>query len=337
MNLFLKRFSNEEDGVTATIIALTLPVLLGFAAVAIDMSYANSTRTEVQVTASSAALAGVQQIVDADENGIADNDDYRLGAVEFAYRNMALSKHGNIVESTCGTYDPVGGQVSGSGECSDVKVGNWAPLTRTFTAWDDAGFDPGTMDLDAVRVLAHRSQDNGNPLGLFLAPAVGLAEQEINVSAVAWSDSSPLNCYNQGIFANGWLDMDSNNTFTDAICLYGEEGVKIQSVNCFQGPNESCGQGYQDPGVAIMTPPPPTWDEQGSPNPGFADAQQVGCRAGTARCSRPGSIVSLAKVFRLGGIAPHPVTLVPTGSTSDGSGGDEWSEASEEKSSSGGQ
>jgi hypothetical protein len=49
------------------------------------------------------------------------------------------------------------------------------------------------------------------------------------------------------------------------------------------------------------------------------------------------AVVCLAKVFRLGGIVPHPVTLVLTGSASDGSGGDEWSEASEEKSSSGGQ
>ncbi len=90
MNLFLKRFSNEDDGATATIIALTLPVLLGFAAVAIDMSYANSTRTELQVTASAAALAGVQQIK-LDKDGTLLNDDWRKGAVEYAYRNMAAT------------------------------------------------------------------------------------------------------------------------------------------------------------------------------------------------------------------------------------------------------
>ncbi len=271
MNLFLKRFSNEEDGVTATIIALTLPVLLGFAAVAIDMSYANSIRTELQVTASSAALAGVQQIVDANGDAVADNDDWREGAVEFAYRNMALSKHGNIVESTCGTYDPAGGTVNGSSECSDIKVGDWDPDTRTFTAWDD-----GATELDAVRVLAHRSQDNGNPLGLFLAPAVGLAEQEINVSAIAWADDNPLDCYQRGIIANQWVDMDSTNTFIEAMCVYGEEGVKIQSNNCFQGPNEGCGEGYNDPGVQVMTPDPSGWDEGGGPNPGFDDAKQYG-------------------------------------------------------------
>ncbi len=272
MYSFLRKFHRDEEGATATIIALTLFVLIGFAAAAIDMSYANATRTELQVTASAAALAGVAQIVDANGDAVADNDDWRKGAVEFAYRNMAASTHGNILQSTCGTYDPVGGTVNGSGECSDVKVGDWDPDTRTFTAWDD-----GATELDAVRVLAHRSQDNGNPLALFLAPAVGLAEQEINVSAIAWADSATaLDCYQRGIIANGLVDMDSTNTFIDAMCVYGEEGIKVQSNNCFQGPNEGCGEGYNTPGVQVMTPPPPNWDEQGGSNPGFDDAKVEG-------------------------------------------------------------
>jgi len=187
MNSFLMRFSRDENATIATIIALMLFAILGFAAAAIDMSYANSTRTELQVTASAAALAGVQQIVDDNEDGIDDTHQYRRGAVEYVYRNMAASKHGNVVQAACGTYDPASKTVSGDSECSDVKVGYWAPATRTFTPWDDPAWDPVTMALDAVRVRAHRSRDNANPLGLFLAPAVGLAEQDINVSAIAWA------------------------------------------------------------------------------------------------------------------------------------------------------
>ncbi len=277
MNSFLKRFSHEEDGAVLVLIALMLFVLLGFAALAIDMSYAHATRTKLQVTASAAALAGAQQITDADGNGVDDTDDYRRGAVEYAYRNMAASTHGNIVQAACGAYDPGTGSVTGGSECSDIKVGNWDPDTRSFTAWDDGGFSPATMDLDAVRVRTHRSQDNGNPLNLFLAPAVGLAQLDINVAAIAWADEdNALNCYQRGIIAYGMVDMDSTNTFTDAICVYGEQGVKVQSNNCFQGSYEGCGVGTQDPGVQVMTPPPPNWDEQGGPNPGFDDAKQVG-------------------------------------------------------------
>jgi hypothetical protein len=192
MSSLLKRFCQEDDGAVAVIIALMLFVLLGFAAAAIDMSYANSTRTELQVTASAAALAGVQQIMDDDDDGVDDTGQYRRGAVEYIYRNMVASRHGSVVQADCGTYDAGSKTVSGDNECSDVKVGFWNPSTRIFTPWDDAAWDPLTMVLDAVRVRAHRSQENANPLRLFLAPAVGLAEQDINVSATAWAQGYKL-------------------------------------------------------------------------------------------------------------------------------------------------
>ncbi len=104
MIFFLKRFSHEEDGVVAVIIALMLFVFLGFAAAAIDMSYANATRTKLQVTASAAALAGTLEINDANDDGVDDTDDYRRGAVEYAYRNMAAADHGSILDAACGVY-----------------------------------------------------------------------------------------------------------------------------------------------------------------------------------------------------------------------------------------
>ncbi len=166
MYLFLKRFHRAEEGAVAIMVGMLLVVLLGFGALAVDMSHGYYTHTNLQVTASAAALAGAGQITDADKNGVDDTNQYRRGAVEFVYRNMAPSKHGSIVQAVCGAYDPVSGTGTGGTECTDVKVGNWNPGTRIFTAWDAAGFDPDTMDLDAVRVLAHRSQANGNPLGL---------------------------------------------------------------------------------------------------------------------------------------------------------------------------
>ena len=255
---------------------LVLFVLIGVSALAIDMGYAYWVRTNLQAAASAAALSGVPSIQDNDEDGLDDTGEYRRMAVAYGYRNMPLAEHGQIVEAACGVYNLGSGSVSGDSECTDIKVGNWEPSTRTFTAWDDGGFSPGTMALDAVRVLAHRSQANGNALNLFLAPAVGLTQQEINVSAVAWADSSPLDCYQSGIIANGMVDMDSDNTYIGAICLYGEQGVKVSSNNCFQGPYESCGEVPQDPGVQVMTPPPPNWDEQGGPNPGFDEAKEEG-------------------------------------------------------------
>ncbi len=95
--------------------------------------------------------------------------------------------------------------------------------------------------------------------------------------AIAWSaggGAPEADCYTRGILAGGVVDMDGDNTFTDEICVYGEEGVKIQSDNCFQGPYEDCGTETIDPGVEIMTPG--FWDEQGGPNPGFDEAKRFG-------------------------------------------------------------
>jgi hypothetical protein len=296
MYSYLKQFHRDEGGATATIIALTLTVLIGFAALAIDMSYANSTRTELQVTASAAALAGVQQLEDFNDDSLADNDKWREGAVEYAYRNMALSKHGNILETACGSYTPGGGVTPGT-ECADVQLGDWDPqcaLTAEphlrslcFTASTD-----GAVEHDAVRVYAHRNQTNRNPLGLFLAPVIGLAEQDINVSATAWATAyTGDDCYQRGIIAEEWVDMDGDNTFVDGVCVYGDRGVKYQSDNCFQGgdedpqPPELCGEPKTaEYGMQVMTCSeecdrgPGEWDEQGGPNPGMDDAQAYGSR-----------------------------------------------------------
>ena len=53
-----KEFPGNQNGAIAAITAVSLVVMLGFGAFAIDMSYAYSTRNMLQVTASTAALVG---------------------------------------------------------------------------------------------------------------------------------------------------------------------------------------------------------------------------------------------------------------------------------------
>ena len=96
MYSFLRRFHRAEEGVIAIMVGLLLVVLLGFAAFAVDLSHGYFTQTQLQVTASAAALAGAGQITDADENGVDDTDQYRRAAVEYATaiwrkRNTAIS------------------------------------------------------------------------------------------------------------------------------------------------------------------------------------------------------------------------------------------------------
>jgi Flp pilus assembly protein TadG len=143
-------FRNQQ-GVVAIIVAGVMSVLVGFAALAIDMSYAYWMRNMLQVTASSAALAGSTQL---------PNDaNVAVRAIEYAQKNMDPAIHGSVLVA------------------SDVITGNWDPDTRTWS--------PGVSPRNAVQVTTRRAAVNGNEVDLFLASAVGLATTDISTSAIA--------------------------------------------------------------------------------------------------------------------------------------------------------
>ena len=126
----------------------------------------------------------------------------------------------------------------------DIKVGNWNPDAKVFTAWDDAGFNSPTMRLDAVRVWTRKAQSNGNPFKLFLGAAVGLTETDISTVAVAWNDGGgdDYDCFQNGMIAGNLLDLQGYNTLGDYYCMYGENGVSVQSDNYFD-PTTKVGMG----------------------------------------------------------------------------------------------
>jgi len=148
-----KSFLCEQDGAIAAIAAVSLIVILGFGAMAIDMSYAYMTRNLLQVTASSAALAAAPELPNQGQ-AIAK-------ALQYVEDNMPAVNHGAVL---------VG---------SDVVLGNWDPDTETWT--------PGATPTNALEVTARRSTDNGNRLDLFLAPVLGLGFLDMGASAVAYA------------------------------------------------------------------------------------------------------------------------------------------------------
>ncbi len=263
--------AHDNSGVMAVIVAILVPAFMALAALAIDMSYAYWTRTQLQHTATAAALAGVTALLDADDNDVPDNNDYRDMAIRYAYMNMEQARHGAVIHTSCGVYDSASDIVVAGNFCTDVEVGNWAPApVRTFTArylpngTDNTAYDPLTMSLDAVRAVTRKAQVNGNPLGLFLAAAVGLAKTDISTEAIAWAQGGgeDLSCYEDGMIAGGWVDIQSNNSFINDYCIYGNDGVRVQSDN------------YFETGVVVGYGPDGVLDEQGSMNNGLAEASQ---------------------------------------------------------------
>ncbi len=148
-----KSFLRDQNGAIAAIAAVSLIVILGFGAFAIDMSYAYTTRNLLQVTASAAALAAAQDLPNQSEA--------TTTAMAYVEDNMPAANHGTVLVN------------------SDVVFGNWDIATETWT--------PGDTPFNALEVTARRSTDNDNRLDLFLAPVLGLGFLDMAASAVAYA------------------------------------------------------------------------------------------------------------------------------------------------------
>ncbi len=148
----LRRFLSDRDGAIAAISAVSLVVILGMGAFAIDMSYAYSERNLLQVTASAAALAAAPEL--------SDQSKMIAKALEYAEANMPAATHGRVLDD------------------SDVVRGHWDPASETWT--------PGATPFNAVGITTRRSSANGNRLDLFLAPILGLGSLDMEASAVAY-------------------------------------------------------------------------------------------------------------------------------------------------------
>ncbi|MCZ6683129.1 MAG: pilus assembly protein, partial [Planctomycetota bacterium] len=239
----------EERGIVAVIFAILLPLFLGLAALAIDMSYAYKVRNTTQVTSSAAALAGVSVLYDADGNDNPNDDDvpnnasedYRREAIEYAYRNMSEAVHGNVVSALCGSFDPVTDAAGVDDlECDDIKAGHWDGAT--FHAWDGASYVPATMEIDALQVQTHRAAGGGNdnPLQLFFAGALGLSETDINTTAVATTGGGDIS--NGCIIALNNEDGEDQTLYINGTASITTIGCDIRVDQCCTDPS-SCKQG----------------------------------------------------------------------------------------------
>jgi hypothetical protein len=145
------RSLRADGGAVAVTIALALPMLFGFAALAIDGARLYSLRTELQTAANAAAVAAAHDLPDASA--------VQATAIVFGERAMPPARHGSVI--TAGA----------------VETGHWAADARRFTA--------GGTPVNAVRVAARRTAAGGNPVELFIAPALGFDATDVSAHAVA--------------------------------------------------------------------------------------------------------------------------------------------------------
>lgn len=157
-----RRQNNRRRGVVAAQVAVLLVVLMGFAALTIDIGVIYNTRQDLQRTADAAALAAAEKLSDY------SNGNPLPGAIAAA-KAMVESNH---------VY---GGSVT-LDEDVDVVFGR-ATLNNATGKYD---FTPTETMPDAVRVTVRKTGDSVNgAVNLLFARVFGLYESNVSASATA--------------------------------------------------------------------------------------------------------------------------------------------------------
>lgn len=146
-------FLRAEKGAVAITVAIMAPVLIGMAALAVDVAYYRSVHNQLQTAADAAALAAVQNL-DSETSAV-------NAAIEFANRNVPAN-YGTVTTP------------------ATIELGTYDAETRTFTSSNGIW-----IDINAVRVTAERSPEHGNEMKRFLGRILGDGSVSARASAVA--------------------------------------------------------------------------------------------------------------------------------------------------------
>jgi len=178
MKSYFKIFKKVKNqaGATAVIVAITLPMLIGFTALAVDVGYVHVTKNELQNVADAAALAATRKLgsiyqgmtYDAQKTYVCGSGNTDIAVIKgvantVAYNNKAGGEHIIVYNTTEGI------------NIEEVEIGDWNSDTASFTEKNDQP--------DAVKVTAHRDNAANGPITTFFAKIFGI--DTVNVSAVA--------------------------------------------------------------------------------------------------------------------------------------------------------
>jgi len=145
------RFRRDDRGSVLPMVALSLTVILGFAALAIDVGQERTLHAQLEATADSAALAAASQLPNEKKA--------RDAALEYAEKNMPAEQNGTVLTD------------------ADIVFGTWYEGRREFVA--------GGPFTNAVQVTVRRDQQNGNPAPTFFLQIFGKDHADISAESLA--------------------------------------------------------------------------------------------------------------------------------------------------------
>ena len=157
---------SRRRAVVAVQVAVVLTMLVGFAALAVDVSAMYTVKAESQRTADAAALAAASRLSayeEALDQGVTVETLARSAATEYTVGNAVLGQQLNLDEN-------------------DVTFGHAVhnPVTGGYD------FQPNQTPHDAVRVAVRQTEDSSNgAFALFFAPIFGVSSADVSAEAIA--------------------------------------------------------------------------------------------------------------------------------------------------------
>lgn len=207
---------DSESGLATIFVGLLLVVIIGFAALAVDVGQIYMVRAELQTAADAASTAAAR--------GLPDETVAELIAIDYADRN-----------------DEGHGPITGA---ADITVGTWDVPSRTFI--------PGGSPTNAVEVTTYRSEAYGNPVENLFAKVIGNPTTDVTATSISLKkravidfegipagDSPTTVSAGYGISGDdvvGTVDIDSDTAF----------GPMVFDATCGGGPASNCTGGDAD-------------------------------------------------------------------------------------------
>lgn len=196
----LARLIAREDGGVTILAMYILCASLLASAFAVDFAYLQSARTQLQIAADSAAHAALYYR----ERNPAEAA--REKAIEVASHDMPDAGYGVVLRP------------------QDIQFGYWDHAARQFT--------PDETSVSAVRVRPSRASETGNPVVAHLFNLLDHKFWDIQTEAVFVTFQPP--CMREGFVADGMVDLQSNNGFTNGFCVHSNSYVSLNSNNFFE-------------------------------------------------------------------------------------------------------
>lgn len=163
MNKKISLRKHTQKGAVAVLVALALPVLIGAAALAVDLAHLHVVRNELQNDADASALAGARKL-------------YASGLVKPDWTSAQSD-----AENAIGLNHAAGGMLN----TGLVEAGYWSMLSGS-SGFQTLPMTPKGSDAPAVQVRVSKSGDqNGGAVLNYLASILGIISSPVSASAVA--------------------------------------------------------------------------------------------------------------------------------------------------------